>query len=696
MMKGFYFKNGHVVYFIPKIAPGEEALWDIYYSPQDKKNAWHASNIQHSVLARMRFCRRIPERMQQLYKRIKAIEGKGSKMAFKILGDHPCDPIIVLGIDAETKELFDANYAENEMQRLAISHAHDALEKLHESELFPEILQYEVRNNYSFIKTARAEGVKIGENELNEDLVNYFVSMAQFSMNQYREESSMGLIPSLSNGSFAPWNVLKSSDGNYHMLQWQHVADRPLGYDLIYYLGKLYMEHGTADFQKNIEEQLKWVEYFYSMFGIEDYTQYFDTNARLYAAQLESEARYVEANKVRLLSRMVLAHYYEKHGTPENDLLSRPKILFIMHMPPPVHGASMVGKWIHESEYINSKFDCYYLNLTAAANIADVGKVRLSKIIWLFRLIGTIKRLLKAINPELVYMTPNTGGIPFIKDSIVVNSVKRMGFSVLAHFHNKGVSQFEKNPFFSRMYRKFFDSLKVLLIVPSLYDDNKTYLRIRDVYVCPNGTPLTLEQEIKAERHHEVPEILFLSNMILSKGVLDLLDALYLLRGQGKRFHCTMIGAETPELSRKRIEDEIDSRHLSEYVDYIGPRYGTEKDKYLAKSDIMAFPTYYPKECFPLVILEAMEYKIPVVSTYEAGIPYSVVNGKTGLLCKSQNPIDLSEKLIELIDNPTLRWKMGEEGYKLRNKKFNLDMFEKNFSEVLNRALNDIKTTNKK
>lgn len=42
------------------------------------------------------------------------------------------------------------------------------------------------------------------------------------------------------------------------------------------------------------------------------------------------------------------------------------KILFIMHMPPPVHGAAMMGKYIHDSKLINDKFECHYINLTTA------------------------------------------------------------------------------------------------------------------------------------------------------------------------------------------------------------------------------------------------------------------------------------------------------------------------------------------
>lgn len=374
--------------------------------------------------------------------------------------------------------------------------------------------------------------------------------------------------------------------------------------------------------------------------------------------------------------------------------LPRKKVLFIMHMPPPVHGASLVGKWIHDSEYINQKFECHYLNLAIAGNIADIGKFSIKKLNETFKIRREARNLIKTIKPDLIYITPNTTGGAFFKDSIIVNSIKSMGVPVLAHFHNKGVSFHRHNPFYKRMYHKFFKGMKVLLIIPSLYEDAKEFLHVKDIYFCPNGTPKTMTEEIPAERHNDTTEILFLANMIPSKGVLDLLDALYLLRVQRHKFHCTLIGEETEELSKATIDKKIHDRNLKEYVDYIGPKYGEEKNNYLRNTDILVLPTYYKKECFPLVVLEAMEYKIPVVATSEAGIPYSVIDGKTGLLCKSRNPIDLSEKLCKLLENPELRWKMGEEGYKLREEKYDLEIFEKNFGYVLEQVFEDIENNN--
>ena len=68
-----------------------------------------------------------------------------------------------------------------------------------------------------------------------------------------------------------------------------------------------------------------------------------------------------------------------------------PTILFILHLPPPVHGAAMMGKYIHDSKLINTSFDCHYINLTTAKDLADIGKVGIRKLVQLVQLLNTIQ-----------------------------------------------------------------------------------------------------------------------------------------------------------------------------------------------------------------------------------------------------------------------------------------------------------------
>lgn len=367
---------------------------------------------------------------------------------------------------------------------------------------------------------------------------------------------------------------------------------------------------------------------------------------------------------------------------------TKPKILFILHLPPPIHGAAMVGKYIHDSQEVNETFDCKYINLTVAASLEDIGQVGWKKVSLFTKLLQRIRQTIKSFKPDLVYITPNAAGGAFYKDFVVVNMAKRMGCRVLCHYHNTGVSRRQSHAIDDQLYRSFFKGIKLLLIVPQLYDDVKKYMRIRDIYFCPNGVPLILDKEVEAKRDNEIPEILFLSNLLLSKGILDLLDALYLLRGEGYQFHCTIVGAPAAMMDREKLDIEIESRHLKNMVDYEGPKYGTDKDYYLREADMLVFPSH--REAFGLVNLEAMQYKLPIVTTNVGGIPYTVQDGETGFICPSRNPILLSQAIAKLIENPELRIQMGEAGYQFFKKEFTIDKFIERLINVLNRVLEEM------
>ena len=169
--------------------------------------------------------------------------------------------------------------------------------------------------------------------------------------------------------------------------------------------------------------------------------------------------------------------------------MQKTRILFILHMPPPVHGAAMVGKYIHDSELINSEYNCHYINLTTASGLGDIGRFKIKKVFSFYQLLRKIYHSVKEIKPQLVYVTPNAKGGPFYKDYIVVMMLKKMGCKTVAHYHNKGVAAMQDRWLDNILYRKFFKDVKVVLLGETLYQDIKKYVRREDVYICPNGIP---------------------------------------------------------------------------------------------------------------------------------------------------------------------------------------------------------------
>ena len=363
----------------------------------------------------------------------------------------------------------------------------------------------------------------------------------------------------------------------------------------------------------------------------------------------------------------------------------KPRILFILHLPPPIHGAAMMGKYIQESELVNSSFDCFCINLATAGSLSDIGHVSLEKLLKYLLLLRYISHVVKEIRPELVYITPNAGGKAFFKDFIVVQMLKSMGCKIIAHYHNKGVSAYQSKWIYNFLYKRFFSNLKVILLAENLYKDIAKYVKREDVYICPNGIPSSCKEEMEARRNNVIPHLLFLSNLLISKGVIVLLDALKILKEKEYTFVCQFIGGETAEINAVQFFEEVNKRELSDLVTYVGRKVREEKEAFFRQADIFVFPTYY--ETFGLVNLEAMEYKLPVISTNEGGIPDIVKDGENGLICEKQNPVSLADCIAKLLDDEELRVKMGSAGHEKFCREFTLDKFENRMRDILNQNL---------
>lgn len=346
-----------------------------------------------------------------------------------------------------------------------------------------------------------------------------------------------------------------------------------------------------------------------------------------------------------------------------------------------------MGKYIHDSKLINENFDCHYINLTTAKGLQDIGKGGVKKMWRFVKLLRTISKEVSGLKPQLVYVTPNAKGGAFYKDFVVVQMLKRMGCKIVVHYHNKGVSTRQDCWLDDKLYRRFFNGLKVVLLAEPLYQDVKKYVRRENVYICPNGIPESLKNEPLAERHNKVPHLLFLSNLLISKGVLVLLDACKILKDRGYSFVCEFVGGETAEIDTARFDKEVRSRGLNTIAVYQGRKYGEEKHEAFEHADMFVFPTYYSNECFPLVLLEAMEQGLPCISTNEGGISDIIEDGKNGFIVEKQHAECLANAMEIFLNDKDMRLRMGNEGRKIFKTHFTLSVFEKRIKEILEQTL---------
>ena len=359
-------------------------------------------------------------------------------------------------------------------------------------------------------------------------------------------------------------------------------------------------------------------------------------------------------------------------------------------LPPPIHGSSVVSKQIKDSKLINDAFYCDWVNLGLSRQMDEIGKRTIAKPLRLICAWFRTLWLLMTRQYKLCYLAITCHGIAFLKDVPFVLLCKLFRRKIVIHQHNKGMSKDVDRWPYRWLLPLCYKNAKVILLSWHLYPDIEKVVPKENVLICPNGIKIAHESQMPQKEEtntnrtyitNKVPRLLFLSNLIESKGVIVLLDALKILADRGRSFQCVFVGGETKEIDAIRFTEEVDRRQLNGLVVYQGRKYGEEKEEVFEKSDIFVFPSM--EDCFPLVILEAMEHKLPIVTTTEGAIPDEVIDGKNGIISEKNNPGSLADCIEKLLDNADLRKQMGKEGYRILHKLFTEERFEERMKEIL-------------
>lgn len=322
-------------------------------------------------------------------------------------------------------------------------------------------------------------------------------------------------------------------------------------------------------------------------------------------------------------------------------------ILLIGRFPPPIDGQSLMTARL--LNVLEEDYNVTTHNTSTASASAFSSKV--------FRYLGSRKRLAETIianKPKVVVWTtisPHFSG--HVRDFMtVLPETRRIPLVTIVHWGN-----FET--LFTSLLTKWSSEKLVRLVTKFVFIDQTLadkcaeWIPNEKITVIPNildSKTICSDREV-AERRTGRPSrpfrILYLSNMIKSKGFLDVLEAGIILRENNIPFFMDFVGSWHD--SSAEFESLVHKHNLTDHIHHHGSVSDRARIKELhLQADAFVLPTYYPTEAQPSSIIEALSAATPIITCNQGGIAGMVRPEEDALFVPKESPSAIADSIISL------------------------------------------------
>lgn len=297
-------------------------------------------------------------------------------------------------------------------------------------------------------------------------------------------------------------------------------------------------------------------------------------------------------------------------------------------------------------------------------------------------LLKGLRRFVSLIaNANLVYIH-SSAFTSFYRKSLFLLLARLLGKKVILHIHPSGFYDFYAGlSGISRSYTTFVLGQVGTFVV--LADEMKqrisTLFPHKQVHVLRNAVNLQ-EMADRTGVQRRNGELLYLGWYVRAKGVYELVDAVELLIKRGIAVHLSFYGTKEVE----QLTEYVRVKGLTSAITVNGWIGGAEKLQALYGSSMLILPSH--SEGIPNVILEAMATRTPIVATFVGGMKEILRDGENSLVARVNNPVDLSEKILLLLQDDALRSSLAVNAYQEAAVKYDVPVIRNHFREIIEGA----------
>ena len=242
-------------------------------------------------------------------------------------------------------------------------------------------------------------------------------------------------------------------------------------------------------------------------------------------------------------------------------------------------------------------------------------------------------------------------------------AAKLAGKRVISHLHACSAEDTIEGPR-SSVYKYFFSRSDLVIVLSEYWEDKVKALVGEKPRVAVLYNPCEEVKNVQKEKKECV--ILYAGSVIPRKGYETLIRAFAQAKDQCPGWRVELAGNGEIERAKEIAEEE----GVSEVIRCLGWVRDEAKDAAFSRASIFCLPSY--AEGFPMAVLDAFSYGLPVITTPVGGIPDVAMDGENMLLFEPGNISELAQKIVALASNQELMSKLSAESVRLAKDVFSI------------------------
>ena len=320
------------------------------------------------------------------------------------------------------------------------------------------------------------------------------------------------------------------------------------------------------------------------------------------------------------------------------------KVAVLSQVPPPIHGSTIMTQTLLRT-LEDFGVSPTLIDRRFSKKIEDVGKFRMAKIGSAFYLLFRALGCFVNNRPTHLIVFVSSSPFAFLSDVSIVLLAKIFRIRIVHYVHTMGFSALGERSFVLKGLAEwcFLVADDIVVLSEGMALDMPLGSAKDKVKVIPNTNGFSEAERPESRNADSKFVVLYFSNLIESKGVMDFLDMASQIEPGSKKIEFIVAGAPVDESFFSNVKSRV--KHLSTRHDIalLGSVDVGAKQALFRGIDVLVFPSYYPLEAQPMVVIEAMSFGKPVIAYSVGAVPEMI--GNSGIVVDLRDATKLANEL---------------------------------------------------